>query len=101
MEGFVKETRVKTENILLILYMATQMHMAAGKLPSSVDLPAIPYILLMISFLSTYSDGQKKIHRTKLKGITNLNQRDVTTHIWIALDIILKHLWKQIVNVSV
>lgn len=66
------------------------MDMAAGKFPSSVDLSAIPYILLTISFLSTYwySDGQKKLQRTKLKGITNLNQHDVTMHILIALDII-------------
>lgn len=94
MEGFGKETRVKTENILLILYMSRQMHMAAGKFPSSVDLFAVPYILLMISFPSTYwySDGQKKLQRTKLKGITDLNQYDVTKHVLIALDIIFKHL---------
>lgn len=93
MEDFVKETRVETENILLVLYTSTQIHMAA-EFPSSVDLFAMPHILLMISFPSTYwySDGQKKLQRTKLEGITNLNQYDVTMCILIALDIIFKHL---------
>lgn len=89
MEGFGKETRVETENILLILYMSTY---------GNWEVPVVSGLFCY----STYTADdffpmyllvrQKKPQRMRLKGITNLHQHDAALHILIALGILFKRL---------